>query len=167
MRSNRGGAVVILAIIVAVGLMFSIPLIAMSEKTYDSARESVASATENLKNKVIRTGEFTEADYEAYIKEIEATGNTFNVEIQLEEISENASKKISKQDGTVQSTDNYTIYYTTQVLQRMNAASDKKIKLEPGSKFYVRAEATNRPISEIFNGRSSRIDVSSSGVVGK
>lgn len=164
MKNNHGGAAVILIIIVAAALMFSIPLIAMSEKTYDSARESVASATEKLKNKVIRTAEFTMEDYDAFIKEIEATGNTFDVELQIETISANAAKKVSKQDGTVQSTDNYTAEYTTQVLNKLK---EGPIKLEPGSKFSISAVATNIPISQIFNGRSAKIDVLSSGVVGK
>lgn len=164
MKNNRGGAAVVLIVIVAAALMFSIPLVAMSEKTYDSARESVASAAENLKNKVIRTAEFSQADYDAFIQEIGATGNTFDVELQIERISANASKKVSKADGTVQSTDNYTAEYTTQVLEKLK---NGPIKLEPGSKFSVGAKATNRPISEIFNGRSAKIEVLSSGVVGK
>lgn len=165
MKNNIGGAVVILVIVVAAALMFSIPLIAMSEKTYDSAREKVASAAENLKNKVIRTAELTQADLDSFVNEIEATGNTFDVEYQIDRISENASKKISKADGTVQSTDNYTSEYTTQILNDLK--NEKSIKLEPGSKFSVSAVATNRPISEIFNGRSNKIEVLSSGVVGK
>lgn len=165
MKNSRGGAAVVLIVIVAAALMFSIPLIAMSEKTYDSARESVAASTEKLKNKIIRTAEFTIEDYDGFIKEIEATGNTFDVEIQLDRIGANASKKVSKADGTVQSTDNYTTEYTTQILDQLK--KEGTIKLEPGSKVSIAAVATNTPISQIFNGRADKIDVLSSGVVGK
>lgn len=164
--SNRGGAVIVFVVIIAAALMFSIPLLAMSEKTYDSARESIDSATEKLVNKVTRTGKFTTEDYDSYIKEIEATGNTLDVQIEIEELSGNAAKKTSKADGTVQSTDNYTIYYTTQILDYLNA-NNGVYELEPGDKFTVKAETTNRTIKEVLSGRTSKIESSSSGVIGK
>lgn len=164
--SNRGAAGIIVVIVVLAVVAFSIPLLAMSEKTYDAAQEAISATTEKLKSKVIRTAEFTEGDYEQYLKDIQATGTTVDVNFEIRKLSENAAKKTSSADGIINSSDNYTIYYTTNIFDYWKT-NNGTYKLEPGDGFYVEVKSTNRSLKEIFSGRKSTIVASSSGVVGK
>ena len=164
--NNRGGLVLIVIIIIGTGVMFTIPLLAMSEKNYDAAQEAISAANEKLKDKVIRTKEFTEQDYQNYLDEIQAQGITPDVQIEISTLNANAAQKVSKADGTVQSSDNYTTQYTTNIMDEFKN-NNGKITLNTGDKFYVEVQSTNRTWKEIMSGRKATIIASSSGVVGE
>ena len=165
----ENNASVILAIFVAAVIMFGYPLITMAGKTDKAAQVAVETSTNRYVDVIRTTGKIKQEDYEAYLKEISATGNAFEVELELQTLDENASKKATQGEGVVQSKSTYTIYYTTQILEMMKP--DGVLNLKEGDIISAKVTSTNTTIFQQLtkylgkNSTAGAIVASSSGVV--
>lgn len=166
----ENNASVILAIFIAAVIMFGYPLITMAGKTDKSAQVAVESTTNEYVDTIRTTAKLKESDYEAYVKEISATGNSFDVELELQTLDENASKKATQGEGVVQSKSTYTTYYTTQILD-MIKANNGILNLKEGDIISAKVTSNNTTIFQQLTkylGKTSTtgaIVASSSGVV--
>ena len=68
--------ITIIAIFLAAILMFIFPLMTMSDRTDDVSQLVVETATTEFVDNVRSTGKLTLADYDAYVQEISASGNS-------------------------------------------------------------------------------------------
>lgn len=167
----ENNASVILAIFIAAVIMFGYPLITMAGKTDKSAQVAVEATTNEYVDTIRTTAKLKQSDYEAYVKEISATGNSFDVELELQTLDENASKKATQGEGVVQSKSTYTTYYTTQILDMINASDDKVLNLKEGDIISAKVTSNNTTIFQQLTkylGKTSTtgaIVASSSGVV--
>ena len=166
----ENNASVILAIFVAAVIMFGYPLITMAGKTDKAAQVAVESTTNRYVDTIRTTGVLKESDYESYAKEIAATGNSFDIELELQTLDENASKKATQGNGVVQSKSTYTTYYTTQILDMMKN-NNGKLNLKEGDIISAKVTSTNTTIFQQLtkylgkNNTAGAIVASSSGVV--
>ncbi len=166
----ENNASVILAIFVAAVIMFGYPLITMAGKTDKAAQVAVESSTNQYVDTIRTTGKLKYSDYEAYLKEISATGNSFDVEMELQRLDENASKKAIQSEGTVSSKSTYTAYYTTQILDMLNN-NNGTLLLKEGDIITAKVTSTNTTIFQQLtkylgkNSTTGAIVASSSGVV--
>ncbi len=166
----ENNASVILAIFVAAVIMFGYPLITMAGKTDKAAQVAVESSTNQYVDTIRTTGKLKYSDYEAYLKEISATGNSFDVEMELQRLDENASKKAIQSEGTVSSKSTYTTYYTTQILDMLNT-NNGTLLLKEGDIITAKVTSTNTTIFQQLtkylgkNSTTGAIVASSSGVV--
>lgn len=166
----ENNASVILAIFVAAVIMFGYPLITMAGKTDKAAQVAVESSTNQYVDTIRTTGKLKYSDYEAYLKEISATGNSFDVEMELQRLDENASKKAIQSEGTVSSKSTYTTYYTTQILDMLNT-NKGTLLLKEGDIITAKVTSTNTTIFQQLtkylgkNSTTGAIVASSSGVV--
>ena len=88
--------VTIIAIFLAAILMFVFPLMALSERTDDISQLAVQTATTEFVDNVRTTGNLTLDGYEQYLQTISATGNSFEVEMQIQQLDENPGVKLHK-----------------------------------------------------------------------
>lgn len=166
----ENNASVILAIFVAAVIMFGYPLITMAGKTDKAAQVAVESSTNQYVDTIRTTGKLKYSDYEAYLKEISATGNSFDVEMELQRLDENASKKAIQSEGTISSKSTYTTYYTTQILDMLNT-NNGTLLLKEGDIITAKVTSTNTTIFQQLtkylgkNSTTGAIVASSSGVV--
>ena len=166
----ENNASVILAIFVAAVIMFGYPLITMAGKTDKAAQVAVESSTNQYVDTIRTTGKLKYSDYEAYLKEISATGNSFDVEMELQRLDENASKKAIQSEGTVSSKSTYTTYYTTHILDMLNN-NNGTLLLKEGDIITAKVTSTNTTIFQQLtkylgkNSTTGAIVASSSGVV--
>ena len=76
--------ITIIAIFLAAVLMFVFPLMSMSERTDDVSELAVQTATTEFVDKVRTTGKLTLEDYDKYVSTLTSTGNSFDIDIELQ-----------------------------------------------------------------------------------
>lgn len=139
--------VTVIAMFLAALLMFIVPMMATANTTDDVASLAVQTATSEFVDSVRTTGVLTLDAYSDYIQEINATGNTYEVEIELQILDENLSKKATQTDYTKIGENVYYSVYTTQVLEQLYQ-SPYKYNLKEGDIISVTATNTNTTISQ-------------------
>ena len=108
--------ITIVAILLAAILMFIFPLLSMSERGDDISQLSVATATTEFVDNARAVGKITMDDYSELVSTIYATGNSYDVEMEVKVLDENVGKKSAWTNGTVIGENVYYSVYTTQIL---------------------------------------------------
>ncbi len=136
----------IIAIFLAAILMFVFPLMSMSERTDDVSQLSVQTTTTEFVDKIRTTGKLTLDDYEKYLASIVSTGNSFNVEIEIQQLDENPGVKTTQAEMTKIGENLYYNIYTSQIEDKLNA--NGKITLKEGDRVAVSVKNTNKTIAQ-------------------
>lgn len=140
--------ITIVAIFLAAVLMFVFPLMSMSERTDDVSQLAVQTATTDFVDKVRTTGKLTLADYDKYVATLGATGNSYEVDIELQLLDENPGVKTTQAEMTKIGENLYYSFYTSQVEEMLN--DNARITLKEGDRIAVTAKNTNQTISQIL-----------------
>lgn len=140
--------ITIVAIFLAAVLMFVFPLMSMSERTDDVSSLAVQTATTEFVDKVRTTGKLTIDDYDKYVSTISSTGNSFDVDIELQVLDENPGVKTTQAEMTKIGENLYYSFYTSQVEEMLS--TNATIKLKEGDRIAVTAKNTNQTISQIL-----------------
>ncbi len=138
--------ITIVAIFLAAILMFVFPLMAMSERTDDISELAVQTATTDFVDNVRTTGKLTTNDYDKFLETITSTGNSFDVDIELQILDENPGVKTTQAEMTKIGENLYYNLYTSQVEEKLD--KDKKITLKEGDMVSVTVKNTNQTISQ-------------------
>lgn len=138
--------ITIVAIFLAAVLMFVFPLMSMAERTDDVSSLAVQTATTEFVDKVRTTGKLTLDDYDKYIATLSSTGNSFDVEVELQSLDENPGVKTTQAEMTKIGENLYYNYYTSQVEEALS--ENEKISLKEGDRISVTAKNTNQTISQ-------------------
>lgn len=136
----------IIAIFLAAILMFVFPLMSMSERTDDVSQLSVQTTTTEFVDKVRTTGKLTLDDYEKYLATIVSTGNSFDVDIEIQQLDENPGVKTTQAEMTKIGENLYYNIYTSQVEAKLN--TNGKITLKEGDRIAVSVKNTNKTIAQ-------------------
>lgn len=131
-------------------LMFVVPLMSVSERNDDIAQSVVQTATAEFVDKISVSGAIKPGDYEEYEQKLAATGNTYDIEIEVQVLDENPGKK----QGTT-STDligenvRYSVF-TTEILDNMYSddGSSQNYALKKGDNVIVTAKNTNQTLAQ-------------------
>ena len=138
--------ITIVAIFLAAILMFVFPLISMSERTDDVSELAVQTATTEFVDKIRTTGKLSLDEYDKYISTISSTGNSFDVEIEVQQLDENPGVKTTQTDMTKIGENLYYNLYTSQVEEKLN--NNGRISLKEGDRVAVKVKNTNQTISQ-------------------
>lgn len=141
--------VTVIAIFLAAILMFIFPLMAMADRTDDVSTLAVQTATTDFVDKVRTTGKLTLDDYDKYISTIASTGNSFDVEIEVQKLDENPGVKTTQAEMTKIGENLYYNLYTSQVMEALNK-DNNRMTLKEGDRISVTAKNTNQTISQIL-----------------
>lgn len=140
--------ITIVAIFLAAVLMFVFPLMSMSERTDDVSSLAVQTATTEFVDKVRTTGKLTLEDYDKYVSTLTSTGNSFDIDIELQLLDENPGVKTTQAEMTKIGENLYYRFYTSQVEEMLN--DNARISLKEGDRIAVIATNTNKTISQIL-----------------
>lgn len=140
--------ITIVAIFLAAILMFVFPLMAMSERTDDVAQLAVQTATTDFVDNIRTTGKLTSEDYDKYMQTITSTGNSFDVDIEVQILDENPGVKTTQAEMTKIGENLYYNLYTSQVEEKLN--NNGRITLKEGDMVSVTVRNTNQTISQIL-----------------
>lgn len=140
--------ITVVAIFLAAILMFIFPLMSLAERTDDISSLAVQTATTEFVDNIRMTGKMTLEDYDAYLSELASTGNSFDIEILIQELDENPGKKTTQAEATKIGENLYYNKYTTQVLDQLDRTG--RITLKEGDIVTVTARNTNQTISQML-----------------
>ena len=142
--------ITVIAIFLAAILMFIFPLMSMADRTDDVSQLAIQTATTDFVDKVRTTGKLTLDDYDKYIATLGSTGNTYDVEIEIQVLDENPGVKTTQTEMTKIGENLYYNQYTSQVEEELNGSG--RISLKEGDRISVIARNTNQTISQILKG---------------
>ena len=140
--------ITIIAIFLAAILMFVFPLMSLSERTDDISQLAVSTATNEFVDKIRTTGKITLDDYDKYMQTISATGNSFEVEMQVQQLDENPGVKVTQAEMTKIGENIYYSVYTSQIEDVLG--SNGKYVLKEGDIVSVSVKNTNTTISQML-----------------
>ena len=110
--------ITVVAIFLAAILMFIFPLMSVAERGDDMSQLSVSTATSEFVDNSRAIGKITMANYSKLTSTIQATGNAYDVQIEVQRLDENLAKK--NYGTTVTIGDNvYYTEYTAQILDEL------------------------------------------------
>lgn len=137
--------ITIVAIFLAAILMFVFPLAAISEMNDNEALAMVQSYTTEFVDNIRSKGKITKDDYDAYIQKLYATGNSYDVNIEVQIADTNPGKKTQNQQ--IGDTTYYGVY-TSQVQTALSNSG--KYTLKEGDFVNVSVKNTNTTISQMI-----------------
>ena len=140
--------ITIIAIFLAAILMFIFPLMAISERSDDVSQLVVETATTEFVDNVRSTGKLTLDNYDAYVQEISATGNSYEVSMEAQILDENPGVKTTQAETTKIGENVYYTLYTSQIEERLNTSSNGTLNLKEGDIFSVSVKNTNTTIAQ-------------------
>lgn len=142
--------ITVIAIALAAVLMFVFPLMTMSDRTDDVSQLTVETATTEFVDDVRTTGKLSMDKYSQFVEDISATGNSYDVEMQLQVLDENPGKKTTQAEPTKIGENVYYTMYTSQILDTINPSSGvtKTLALKEGDIFSVSVKNTNTTMSQ-------------------
>ena len=142
--------VTIIAILLAAVLMFIFPLLSVSERSDDISQLSIASATAEFVDNSRAIGKITMDNYTTLISKINATGNSYDVELEVKVLDENIGKKSAWTQGTVIGENVYYSVYTSQIVERLK---DKGVyTMKEGDIISASVKNTNKTLSQTIRG---------------
>ncbi len=142
--------ITIVAIVLAAILMFVFPLMSMSDRTDDISQLTVQTATTEFVDNVRTTGRLTLDDYSAFEQRISATGNSYDIEMEVKVLDENPGKKTTQANSTKIGENVYYSMYTSQILDTLssNDGTKKVLALKEGDMFSTSVKNTNTTLSQ-------------------
>ena len=160
----------IIAVFVAAVLLFVVPLVTLTERNDNVVQEKVKVIVEEFVTDIKNTGELTIEKYQDFENRLAATGNVYDIELELQILDENPGKKTMQANYTKIGENVYYSEYTTQVLEKLKSG---KITLKEGDLVYVGVANQNSTASQTLkstflsfaNAGKEVITASSSGMV--
>jgi hypothetical protein len=156
--------ITVVAIFLAAILMFIFPLMSIAERSDDIAQLTVQSAVTDFVDTARSTGKITLDNYNTLISKIEATGNTYDVEIEVKVLDENVGKKSAWTQGQVIGENIYYSVYTSQIMNYMASTTgegDGVYTMKEGDIISASVKNTNKTLSQTI--RSVFYSISGSG----
>lgn len=136
---------IIVAIALTATLMFVVPLMTMADRNDDISQLAIETATTEFVDDVRTTGKLTMDKYSKFVETISATGNTYDIEMELKILDENPSKKTTQAEATKIGENLYYSLYTSQILDRIEKGT---LYLKEGDIFIVTVKNSNTTVSQ-------------------
>ncbi len=138
--------ITVVAIFLAAILMFVFPLMSMSERTDDISQLAIQTTTNEFVDKIRTTGKITLDEYDKFMTTLQATGNSYDIEMQVHQLDENPGVKVTQAEMTKIGENIYYTRYTSQIQQELQASGSMKLK--EGDMVSVTVKNTNKTIAE-------------------
>lgn len=140
--------ITVIAIVLAAILMFIFPLMSVSERNDDIAQLAVQTAAIEFVDDVRTTGKITTENYDKFIQTLSATGNSYEVELEVKKLDENPGKKnVNAQNNLVGENLYYSIF-TSQIEEDLSTRG--KHTLKEGDIVSVSVKNNNKTIAQML-----------------
>lgn len=138
--------ITIVAIFLAAILMFIFPLMSVSERSDDISQLTVQTATTEFVDNSRAVGKITMDDYTKLVTTVSATGNTFDIEMEVKILDENVGKKSAWTQGIVIGENVYYSVYTSQIVEILQ--KEGVYTMKEGDILSVSVKNTNKTLSQ-------------------
>ncbi len=148
---NMGDTVIVVVVILlGAVLLFIFPLMTMADNTDDIAQLTVEAATTEFGNDIRTTGKLTMDKYSKFVETLSSTGNSYDIEMQIQVLDENPSKKTTQAESTKIGENVYYTMYTSQIFDIINPSSGetKTLALKEGDIFVIIVRNSNTTLSQ-------------------
>ena len=143
--------ITVVAFVLGAVLMLGFPLATVANNADTMSQVSVQNSTVEYVDKIRTTGKLSLEDYTKFIQEISATGNSYDVEIEIKVLDENPGKKTTQASSTrIGENVSYSMY-TSQILDILssnNEGTSKVLALKEGDMFSTSVRNTNTTLSQ-------------------
>ena len=163
--------VTIIAIFLAAVLMFLVPLISITERGDDISQTVVQTALSKFVNDAASNGYISQASYDELCSSLGATGNTYDIAIEVQKIDENPGKKTTITSGDLIGENVDYSVFTSTILSEMENQNGRYY-LKQGDKVIVTVNNTNTTLAQLFrnfmykiSGNDTAIGASASSLV--
>ena len=166
--------ITIVAILLAAILMFIFPLMSVAERSDDMSQLAVQTAVTEFVDNARSVGKITADNYNKLVSKLHATGNSYDIEMEVKVIDENIGKKSAWTQGQVIGENVYYSVYTTQITDVLEDANGAGVyQMKEGDIFSCSVKNTNKTIAQsirsafysISGGNTYTISAAHSGVV--
>lgn len=157
--------ITVIAIFLAAVLMFVFPLVAITQRGDDVSQLAVQTATSEFVNKAAQKGYISQEDYDAYAAKIGATGNTYDIKIEVQKLDENLGKKASTTSANLIGENVSYSVFTDTILSAMSGTNGK-YTLNQGDNIIVTVNNTNMTLAQLMRNFMYKITGSDSYAVG-
>ena len=144
--------ITMIAILLAAILMFIFPLLSISERSDDISQLSVQTAVTEFVDNSRSIGKITMDNYDKLLATIQATGNSYDVEMEVKVLDENVGKKSAWIQGTVIGENVYYSVFTTQIVETIQKSENGVYIMKEGDIFSVSVKNTNKTMSQTIRG---------------
>lgn len=147
----------VIAICLAATLLFVAPLVTLTERNDNVVQENVELIVEQFVTDVQNTGVLTTSKYQELENSLAATGNTYDIEMEIQHLDENPGKKTTQANYKKIGENVYYSEYTTQIQEQLGVgySTDKssgKISLKEGDRIVVNVKNTNETQAQTLKG---------------
>ena len=144
--------ITIISIFLAAILMFIFPLMSVSERNDDIAQTVVQTATSDFVDDITTSGAIKASSYEAYQSKLQATGNTYDIEMEVQHLDENPGKKATATSGDLIGENVRYSTYTTEIMDKMyeDTNTNETYPLKKGDNVIVTVKNTNKTIAQML-----------------
>lgn len=164
--------ITVVTILLAAILMFIFPMMAISERNDDVSELTVQTAVAEFVNNSRNIGKITEANYSKLISTLNSTGNTYDVQMEIQVLDENPGKKATVAESTKIGENVYYSKYTTQIWDELEK-NDGIMNLKEGDRVVVSVKNTSSTISQqlknffykVAGSDTYQVSASSTGIV--
>ena len=126
--------------------------ICLAERNDNVVQENVELLVNEFVTDVQNTGIISQAKYQSLENSLAATGNTYNVEMEVQHLDENPGKKTTQANYTKIGENVYYSEYTTQVLEQLESSTTGEISLKEGDRIVVNVKNTNTTQAQTLKG---------------
>ena len=148
----------IIALFVAAVFLFVVPLVTLTERNDNVVQENVKLIVEEFVTDIKNTGKLTNAKMQDFENRLAATGNTYNIEMELQILDENPGKKTTQANYKKIGENVYYTEYTTQIYDKLKTGD---ISLKEGDFIYVGVSNQNSTAAQTL--KSSFLSFSNAG----
>ena len=141
--------ITVISIMLAAVLLFVFPMMTMAERNDDISLSTVQTAINEFGNNVTSTGKITQANYDQLIQKIYSTGNTYDVNMELQVLDTNPGKKAADVSQNKIGENLYYSKYTSQINSELSQNHGEMV-LKEGDIFSASATNTNVTFSQMF-----------------
>lgn len=144
----------IIGIFLAVLIMFIFPVVAIASQHDEIAQTTVEVAVADFVNTISEKGKVTQFDYNQLVQKISATGNNFDIQIELQVLDDNPERKSVTTDKTVKGENLYYSVYTenitNKIMEKINQGEEGEYNLKKDDYIVVTVKNTNVTIGTQF-----------------
>ena len=144
----------IIALFVGAVLLFVVPIVTLTTRNDNVTQENVKLIVEEFVTDIKNTGLLTTEKYQNFENRLSATGNTYNIEMEIQHLDENPGKKLTQSNYTKIGENVYYSEYTTQILDKIltTDGTQKSIQLKEGDIVYVGVSNENTTAAQNLKG---------------
>ena len=131
----------VIAVFAALLIMFIFPLMWTANSQEEISQISVQTLVADFVNTVAKKGKLTRDDYDDFETKLYATGNTYDIEIEIQVLDDNPGKKILYSSPSLIGENVYYSVFTSTIMDELNKNSQKLLK--KGDYIIVKVKNTN------------------------